>query len=187
MATQPQRHRFSVQEYYEMAETGLLGEDVRVELIEGEIIDMTPIGSRHAACLSRLRLLFEGLDGRAIVRVQDPIRLDEYSEPQPDLTVLEYRADFYGAGHPGPQDILLVVEIADTSTGYDREVKVPLFARAGIPEAWLVDLAARRLEVYRTPSPAGYRHLREVPPGEQCAPAAVADIVVNVSDLVGQP
>ncbi|MGH2733222.1 MAG: Uma2 family endonuclease [Actinomycetota bacterium] len=117
---------------------------------------------------------------------REPIGLDEYSEPQPDLTVLEYRADFYAAEHPGPRDVLLVVEIADTSTGYDREVKVPLFARAGIPEAWLVDLAARRPGAYRTPSPAGYRHLREVQPGEQCAPAALPDIVVNVSDLVGQ-
>jgi Uma2 family endonuclease len=187
MATQPRHHRFSVAEYYEMAETGLLGEDARVELIEGEIIDMTPIGSRHAACLRRLMRLFEGLGDRAIVQAQSPIRLDDYSEPQPDLTVLQYRPDFYAAGHPGPDDVLLAVEISDTSAAYDREVKVPLFARTGIPETWLVDLAARCLEIRRHPSPAGYRQTEELSPGERCAPAALPDLVVNVSDLVEQP
>ncbi|MGH2731810.1 MAG: Uma2 family endonuclease [Actinomycetota bacterium] len=184
MAVQPQPHRFSVDEYYGMAEAGLLGEEARLELIDGEIIDMTPIGSRHAACLGRLKLSFEGLGHRAIVRIREPVRLDEYDEPQPDLAVVEYRTDFYAAGHPEPEGVLLVVEVADTSAVYDRSVKIPLYARAGIREAWLVDMAGRRLEIHRTPSPEGYRHTQEMRPGDRCAPAALPDVFVDAGDLV---
>jgi len=152
------RRRFTVDDYHRMVEAGILSDDDRVELIDGEIIEMVAIGSRHAACVDRLaRLCSAGVRNRAIVRVQNPILLSEHSEPQPDLALLRPRRDFYAAGHPGPQDILLVVEVADTSAETDREIKLPLYARAGIPEVWVVALAETHVEAHRKPSPGGYR------------------------------
>jgi Uma2 family endonuclease len=127
MSVQLLRRAFTVQEYHQMTRAGILTEDDRVELIEGEIVRMSPLGRRHAACVKRLlRLLDRGVGEGAIVGTQDPIRLGEQSEPQPDLALLQPRPDFYAQGHPGPQDILLVVEVMERSAGYDREVKVPL-------------------------------------------------------------
>src|ERR671938_544657 len=141
MSVQVAKRCFSVDEYYRMGEAGILTEDDRVELIEGEIIEMSPIGSRHAACVNRLNtLLGRHLRQTAIVSVQNPIRLDAYSEPEPDVALLRPRADYYESGHPTPADALLIVEVADTSADYDRIIKLPLYAKAGIPEAWLVDL-----------------------------------------------
>src|SRR5207247_3212709 len=141
--------RFTVDEYYRMAETGILAEDDRVELLDGEIVEMSPIGPRHAATVTRLDHLFNRLVGdRAIVRAQNPVRLDGYSEPEPDIALVTPRADFYRAEHPTPRDILLIVEVADTSLRYDRHTKLPGYARAGVPEAWLVDLTADRVERY---------------------------------------
>ncbi|MGH9154512.1 MAG: Uma2 family endonuclease [Acidimicrobiales bacterium] len=121
MAVQRARHRFSVDDYYRMAESGVLGPGDRVELIEGEIVEMSPIGSRHAACLRRLVALFsEGTRGRAILSVQDPVRLDQHSEPQPDLALLRPRPDYYADGHPGPGDVLLLVEVCDTTWAFDQ-------------------------------------------------------------------
>lgn len=128
LAASAPRHRFSVDDYHRMVDAGLLGEDDRVELLEGDIIDMSPIGSRHAACVDRLtRLLTIGLSEQAIVRVQGPIRLDELSEPQPDVAVLRRRDDFYATALPGPDDVMVVVEVADTTLAVDREVKAPLY------------------------------------------------------------
>lgn len=152
------RRRFTVAEYHRMGASGILSEDDRVELIEGEIVEMAPIGSRHQACVDRLTELFSiQLAQRAVIRVQGPIRLSEHSEPQPDLALLRRRPDFYAASHPGPQDILLVVEVADTSADYDREVKLLLYGRYGIPEVWLVDLASECVDVCREPSMGGYQ------------------------------
>lgn len=154
----PQRHRLSVEDYHRMAEAGILGEDARVELIEGEIIDMTPIGSRHAAAVKRLNhILTLTIGDTAIVSAQDPVILDPHSEPQPDLALLRPRADFYQSAHPRPDDILLVIEVADSSLAYDRDIKLPLYARAGIPEAWLVDINAGRLTCFSRPGADGYR------------------------------
>lgn len=147
-----QRHRLSVADYYRMAEAGILGEDDRCELIEGEIIDMAPIGSRHASTVKRLLRHFERTVGNsAIVSIQDPIRLDARNEPQPDLALLRHRDDFYQQAHPTPGDVLLIVEVADASLRYDREVKLPLYARFGIPEVWIVDLQSSRVEIFRGP------------------------------------
>lgn len=154
----PQRHRLSVEDYHRMAEAGILGENARVELIKGEIIDMTPIGSRHAAAVKRLiQILSRAVGDTAIVSAQDPIILDAHSEPQPDLALLRPREDFYAAAHPRPDDILLVIEVADSSLPYDRDIKLPLYARAGIPEAWLVDIEAGSLTRFIDPATDGYR------------------------------
>ena len=131
MAMQVTRHQFTVDEYHRMSEAGVFGEDDRVELIEGDILEMAPIGSRHAACVTRLnRLLSSRLASDVIVRVQDPILLDDGSEPQPDVVVARFQADFYESKHPGPRDLLLVIEVAESSLGFDRDVKMGLYARA---------------------------------------------------------
>jgi Uma2 family endonuclease len=142
MSLQVLRRRFTVEQYHRMAEAGIFADGDRVELIEGEIIEMIPIGSRHAAWVDRLNdLLTSAIERRAIVRVQSPIWLGSHSEPQPDLAVLRRRADFYLDAHPQPGDVHLVIEVADTSADFDRTVKIPLYGRMGIPEAWLVDIA----------------------------------------------
>lgn len=166
-----------------MAEAGLLGVDDRVELVEGEIIDMAPIGSRHAACVDRLtRLFVSRLGERAIVRVQSPVRMGDLSEPQPDVAVLAPRGDFYAGAHPGPDDVVLVVEVADTTLGWDRGVKVPLYARAGVAEVWVVDVGAGVVEVSRRPGPEGYGELRRAGRGEELD---VAGATVGVDEILG--
>src|ERR671911_2776163 len=151
------RHRFTAREYRAMAEAGVLGEDDRVELVEGEIVDMAPIGSRHLSCVVTLtHLLVEQAQGRYFVSVQNPVRLSERDEPQPDLTLLRKRPDPAAPGPPGPKDILAVVEVSDTTLSYDRNVKLPLYARAGISEAWIVDLQGDIVEVHAGPRAYGY-------------------------------
>ena len=146
------RHRLTVAEFQRMGEAGILAPDDRVELIAGEIIDMSPIGSLHAALVDLVSGIFSGHCGpRAIVRVQNPLALDDTSQPQPDVTILRPRTDFYAAGHPGPADALLVVEIADTTLPFDLEVKVPLYAAAGITEVWVIEALSRRTHVFRRP------------------------------------
>lgn len=151
------RHRLSVDEYYRMADVGLLAPDARVELIDGEIIDMAPIGSAHAGTVDQICAALSFVIGpRGIVGVQRPLRLDARTEPQPDVVLLRARPDFYRRGHPVASDVLLVVEVADPTLRYDRDVKMPLYARHGIPEAWLVDLASRVLHVHRAPQAGSY-------------------------------
>jgi Uma2 family endonuclease len=185
MAIALPKRRFTVFEYHKMVEAGILSEDDRVELIEGEVVAMRPIGSRHAACVARLTALFSRIRRRGIVWVQNPIRLGEHSEPQPDLALLRYRPDFYAGGHPGPGDVLLVVEVAETSADSDRQVKVPLYGRYGIPEVWLVDLAGDRVEVFRQPTPAGYQNVRVVRRGETLGPTLLAGAAWPVEEILG--
>lgn len=146
-------YRLSVAEYHRMGEVGILGPGLRTELIDGEIIEMPPIGHPHAGTVKLLANRLKELVGTdAIVAVQDPVWLDDHSEPIPDIALLRPRADWYRKGHPGPDDVLLLIEVADTSLTYDREVKLPRYARAGIPEVWLVDLGGRRLGIHRRPA-----------------------------------
>jgi Uma2 family endonuclease len=169
-----------------MITAGILAEDDRVELIEGEIVCMSPIGTRHSACIDRLTMLFaRRLGRRAIVRVQSPITLDDQSEPQPDVTVLKPRDDFYATRHPGPKDVLLLVEVADSSLEYDRGVKVPLYARAGIQEVWTVDVIQRSIEVSRRPTLRGYRERHEPSRRDTLAPVAFPRTAFRVSDILG--
>ena len=152
MATHTRR-KFSTKEYHEIARAGILGEDDRVELIEGEIVEMAPIGSRHASTVARLnKYLSERFANQALVWVQNPMRLNEFSEPQPDVALLRPRSDFYASAHPSPEDILLVIEVAETSVDYDRNVKAPLYASAGVRELWLVDSPWTRAGFQSAPS-----------------------------------
>ena len=186
MALQPVRRRFTVREYHQMGRAGILTEDDRVELVGGEIVEMTPVGRRHAACVKRLNRLFgQRFGDAALISVQDPVHLDDHTEPQPDVAFLRPRADFYAAGHPGPADILLIVEVAETSAALDRRVKLPLYARSGIPEVWLVDLDKETIRAYRDPSPGGYRTARTVGRGQRLAPLAFPDRELTVAEILG--
>jgi|SRR5216683_3792211 len=186
MAVRPQPHLFTVEEYYRMAQTGILGEDDRVELIKGEVVEMTPISSRHAATVDRLTALFSRLViDLAVVRVQGPIRLGQHSEPQPDVTLLCLRRDFYAEAHPGPEDALLVVEVAESSAAYDRSIKASLYSVAGVPELWIVDLARAQIATYRSPGPDGYGELGQVVSGGRLSPLAFPDLVIDPRDVLG--
>ena len=150
MALAAKHRRFTVDDYHRMAQAGIFGEDDRVELIDGEIVEMTPIGSRHAACVGKLTQILVGrCAGRAIVWIQNPVRLSGESEPQPDVALLRPRTDFYASEPPGPPDVLLVIEVADTSLLYDRDFKAARYARGGIPEVWVVDLEGEQVHVFR--------------------------------------
>lgn len=176
--------RFTVEAYHRLAEVGILGEDDRVELIEGELVMSSPISSRHAACVKRLNALFNTiLQGRAIVGVQDPLRLGEHSEPEPDLMLLRPREDFYRDAHPGPEDVHLVIEVSEPSLAYDRQVKLPLYARFGVPEVWLVNLVEDRLEVYREPHGGTYTHKAVYTQG-RIAPQAFPNLHMDVAALL---
>jgi Uma2 family endonuclease len=186
MTVELQRRRFTVHEYYAMADAGILHEDDRVELIEGEIIEMAAIGSQHAACVDRLnRLLVRGAGDSAVVRVQNPVRLSDLTEPQPDLALLRPRDDFYAAGHPGPADTLLIVEVSHTTLGYDRGVKLPLYATARIPEVWIVNPEEGVVEVYREPSGGRYRSEGRAAPGDLLEPLALPGVAVPVERVLG--
>jgi Uma2 family endonuclease len=150
----PTRHRLSVADFQRMIYAGILHEDERIELIVGDLINMAPIGSEHASVIDWLtRMLILATGQSAIVRVQSPLLLDDYSQPQPDVLVLQAREDFYRHAHPRPDDVLLLIEVADTSVRFDRDVKIPLYAKCGVPEVWLLDLGKKCVEVYRGPQP----------------------------------
>lgn len=180
------RHRFTVEEYHRMGEANLLSEDDRVELIDGEIVDMAPIGTRHLACVVALtHLLAEVSGGRYFVSVQNPVALGKRNEPQPDLSLLRTRPVPTAEGPPGPEDVLLVIEVSDTTLSYDRDVKLPRYAQAGIPEVWIVDLERRRVEAHAAPSTEGYRASHEFGPGEQASSASVEGLSLPVDEILG--
>lgn len=155
------RHKLSVEDYHRMGEAGILGPDSRVELIEGELIDMAPIGSLHMSAVNTLSTFFvRGIGNAGIVSTQNSIRLSSDSEPQPDIAILRPRHDQYRAALPAAADVLLLIEVADTSAAYDGLVKLPLYASHGIPEVWLFDLKAGRLEVHSAPRAASYGNVR---------------------------
>lgn len=180
------RHRFDVEAYHRMAESGVFDLEERVELIEGEIIDMAPIGPMHAGLSNRLiRLFARQLSERATLCAQNPIALPPRSEPQPDFALLRYREDDYASSLPTPQDVLLLVEIADKSLRYDRRVKAPLYARHGIPEYWIVNLTGQAVEVHRDPDPAqgAYRDIQALSEGP-LAPLHFPDIRLDIAELL---
>jgi Uma2 family endonuclease len=160
------RRRFSVEEYYAMARAGILAEDERVELLDGEVVVMAPIGIRHAACVGRLDREFSRLFAdRAVVRVQNPVRLDGQSEPEPDVALLKLPLERYDVAHPTADDVLLVVEVAESSLEGDRTCKLPRYATAGITEVWIVNVEAREIEIYREPAGARYTETQRLRQG----------------------
>jgi len=156
----PARHKLTADEFHRMADVGILKQTDRVELIEGEMIDMTPIGSGHAGKTNRLNRLFAPfvVNGLALISVQSPLRLDAYNEPEPDLMLLQPRPDDYQSNLPGPADVLLLIEVADTSLAYDRGTKLKLYARHKIPEVWIIDLSGHAVERYTFPIDGIYTH-----------------------------
>ena len=182
----PARRLFTVDEYYRMAETGILGEDDRVELIEGEIVRMSPIGPRHSGAVIRLNTLFsQRLAGSIMLSPQNPVRLGQRSEPQPDVVLLRPRADFYASTHPTPEDILLVIEVADSSVEYDLGRKARLYARHAIPELWVLDQRDDRLVVSRDPTPRGYATVQALDRGQSISPLAFPEVTFTVQELLG--
>ncbi len=167
-----------------MAETGVLRPDARVELLDGEIIDMSPIGPFHGGVTNRLLRLFTAVSqDQCVLTVQNPVRLDDHSEPQPDLMLLKPAADFYGKRHPRPEDVCLLVEVSDTTLTLDVRKKLPAYGRAGIAEVWIVNLNDETVEVYREPHFTGYGSKTVLGAGHKATPLAFPDVTVDVTDL----
>lgn len=182
----PEKHRLTAADFHRMAEAGILHADDRIELIEGELIDMAPIGSHHASVVARLNAWLAGAAaGRFIVFPQNPIALSADSEPQPDLAVLKPHQDYYRSALPTAADVLLLIEVADTTRDYDRTTKIPLYARSGITEVWLIDLRDQVVEVFREPGAQGYTRHARVERAQDIASRAFPDLVLRVDELFG--
>ena len=181
----PTRHRLDVDAYYKMAEAGILTREDRVELIDGEIIDLNPIGSPHAGKTNRLARLFAkaAADGHVLTSVQNPLRLDAYNEPEPDLMLLRPRADDYQANYPGAADVLLLIEVSDSLLAYDRGAKLALYARFGVVEVWIIDIAGAAVEIYRQPKEGAYA-LTERRTGGSLTPDLVPSVAIDVAALL---
>jgi Uma2 family endonuclease len=179
------RRPFTIEEYTRMSQAGILHPDERTELIDGEIYSTAPIGSWHAATVHVFASwLMVGTNNRANVSIQSPIRLPPRSEPEPDIALLRYRADFYRSQLPGPDDVLLIIEVADSSLGYDQHLKLPRYA-AGIPEVWIADVQTKRLLVHRGPDGDHYRDVLVIEPGGAIAPLAFTDLVITWDETFG--
>ena len=180
-------HRFTVDEFYRMVEIGVIPPQTRVELIEGQIIDMLPIGPFHSGILNELAEIFTlAADAKWIVTVQSPLRLDEQTAPQPDLMLLRPPHSQYRHAHPTPEDVLLLIEVADSSLTYDRATKLPQYARANVAEVWIVNLPERKVEIHREPDFGAYQSTESRQPGEQITPAACPKAVISIGDLLGK-
>jgi Uma2 family endonuclease len=179
-------HRITVNEYYRREAAGILAPGQRVELLEGLVVDMMPIGPFHSGVTGKLLNHFAPPSrGRWLVQCQNPLRIDERSEPVPDLMLLKSRPDGYTKAHPTPEDVLLLIEVADSSVAYDREDKLPLYARAGIAEYWIVNLVLQCIEIYREPHFTGYNFVEKVQRGGKALPLACLEAAVDVNELLG--
>jgi Uma2 family endonuclease len=179
------RWRLTVDDYHRMGKAGILHEDDRVELIEGELIEMAAIGSYHFTSVNRLNREFSvQADNNYIVSIQNPLRLSRYSEPQPDVVLLRPRVDQYADGLPGPEDVLLIVEVSDSTVAADRKVKLPLYAAAGISDAWLVNIPRRSIEVHREPRGSRYQQITVFRRGERIALLSLPDVSVAVEHIL---
>lgn len=186
MAVEVMRRRFMTTDYHRLAEVGILTEDDRVELVDGEIVNMSPVGARHAGCVTRLEaFLHRQIADIAQIRVQNPLQLDAYGEPEPDIVVVTPREDFYAQAHPTPPDVFMLVEVADSSLGYDRSVKLPLYAGAQIRETWLVDLEGEAVERHTDPVEGSYRLLLRAGRGETVESTTVPGLAFRVEDVLG--
>lgn len=180
------KRRFTVKDYHKMGEIGVFENDEKTELINGEIIKMSPIGKRHASCVNRCnRLFYQTLGDRILISVQNPIQLNDLSQPQPDLVLLQPRPDFYEKQHPQPSDILLLIEVADTTIEFDQQVKIPLYCQNHIQEVWLIDLNQNIIRMYRTPTANGYQFIQLFEPEQTLALGAFPDVTINVNEILG--
>jgi Uma2 family endonuclease len=185
MSAEISRRLFTVHDYYKMVDAGILREGDRVELIRGEVVTMSPIGTRHSAAVLRaLNTLFKIVGDRALVGCQGSIRLDVYNEPQPDIYLLRPKDDFYASGHAGPSDLFLIVEMADSSLKYDRTVKMELYAETGVPEYWIADVEHDCLIVYTEPTHGGYRTTRTLHRGSALTPRLLPDCIIPMDVLL---
>jgi len=185
MQVETAKRLFTVDEYYRMAEVGILGPEDRVELIDGEIFEMSPIGSRHLGCVIRAnRLFFSGCGDRAVVSIQHPLQLSNYTEPEPDVVLLKPRADEYAGKKPAAEDALLVVEVAETTLNFDRRVKLPRYAKAGVPEVWIENLIDDVLLVYRDPVGSKYAAVLILRRGDSISPIAFPDAIFAIDQLL---
>ncbi len=181
---EPRKHRFSVEEYRRLGQMGMFEEDDRVELIDGEIFEMAPIGARHMGHVNLLtRLFYAQVAEDATISVQNPVRLGDDSEPEPDLALLRFREDGYASELPTSDDVLLLVEVAETSARYDREVKIPLYARHGVPIVWLVDLEQDVVEVYEEPIDGEYTIMRKPPRKARLCVESLPQLDIEVAKL----
>ncbi len=180
------RRRFTVAEYERMAEAGVFGPDERIELLDGEVLEMAPIGPPHSSRIDRCNAYVGRAFGAGvIIRVQNPLHLSDLSMPEPDLTVLRHRDDFYGTRHPTVADVLLLIEVSDTSARFDREVKLPLYATAAVVEVWLLDVKARIVSVCTDLHEGTYRSIVQAGPGEVLRPIALPSAAIAAADLLG--
>ena len=181
----PQTRKFTVAEYYRMAEAGILKPDERVELIEGEIVVMPPIGPEHADDVDQFNAVFASYaPGRFRIRIQNPVHLDSGSEPQPDAMLLRLRPEGYRAAHPTPADVLLVIEVADSTLAFDRDVKAHLYGRNGIPETWVRNLPEDCIERFTQPGPEGYAQHTVHHRGDTITPVSFPDLELAVAELL---
>ena len=194
MTTEVLKRLFTVKQYHRMIETGITTEGDRVELIRGELIEMASIGTKHAAGVNRLnRLFFNKFGDQVLVAIQNPVEVDERSEPQPDIAILRPRDDFYASAHPTPNDVFLLIEVSDTTIRYEqlrcacgqRTVKIPLYAEDNITEAWIVDVNAELVEVYRQPSATGYRSLLTFTRGQMIELLAFPGVLILIDEILG--
>ncbi|MGK7921175.1 MAG: Uma2 family endonuclease [Trichodesmium sp.] len=186
MSVELLRRLFTVDECYKMLEAGILTENKRVELIRGEIAKISPIGIHHANCVDSLTELFILRLGKTVtVRVQNPVRLNDNSEPQPDISLLERRLGSYRTRHPQPENVFLLIEVSDTTVKYDQEVKIPLYAENNIVEVWLVNLTEECLEVYRQPTANGYAIVQTFQKGETLTIQALPNVTFTVDEILG--
>lgn len=182
MAVEFTRRAFTIHDYARMRESGILTEDDRVELIDGEIRNMSPIGPHHAAIVTKIvKFLMNQVNDEAIISPQNPVQLNDYTEPQPDIAVLYYRDDYYAQALPSADDILILIEVADTTLKYDREEKIPRYAQAGIPEAWIVNLGEQLIEQYTLPVKGQYTHIQKVLFGNTITSSTLPVISLNTS------
>jgi Uma2 family endonuclease len=185
MEVEIERHRFGLAEYHAMIEYGILTERDRVELIAGEILEKMTIGDRHIGCVNALTHFFSKLLGdRAVVAVQQPVAIPPNSEPEPDISLLRPRKDFYGKGRPYPKDVLLLVEVADSSLRFDRLVKLPIYAKAGIVEVWIVDVVGKTVQTYSDPTESGYSLVRIARGDDALSPSAFPDVTFTASEIL---
>jgi Uma2 family endonuclease len=186
VAIEPSHLLFSVDDYEALGQIGFFGHDRRLELIDGEIYEMTPIGPDHGGCVMVLTSLFGSrLGGRATVSVQGAVVLGNFSEPQPDLMVLAGQPERYRHRHPRAEDVVLLIEVSDSTLRFDRKVTLPVYAKEGVTEVWIVDLKGKAVEIHRQPGPAGYGVTERRRRGETLTPEALPDLVVTVDEILG--